>query len=142
MCPGGYFGHNCSELCQAGSYGLKCAQICECFPCHHIYGCLSKTGTEGNKICLLPNITVKHVHFFYLSKTICIFFKFWPRLTLVCVPFEKKMFQCKHQHLTLYFHWKKTEFKLIHTNNISESRKNRHQSLMTYIIMLTLLIHI
>lgn len=74
MCPGGYFGHNCSELCQAGSYGLKCAQKCECFPCHHIYGCLSKTGTEGNKICLLPNITVKHVHFFYLSKTICIFF--------------------------------------------------------------------
>lgn len=70
------------------------------------------------------------------------FFKFWPRLTLVCVPFEKKMFQCKHQHLTLYFHWKKTEFKLIHTNNISESRKNRHQSLMTYIIMLTLLVHI
>lgn len=46
-CPAGYYGINCNDVCSGPYYGLGCNQKCDCFPCHHIYGCIMTPNSTG-----------------------------------------------------------------------------------------------
>lgn len=45
-CPAGYYGINCSDVCSTSYYGIGCTTKCECYPCHHIYGCMMITTVK------------------------------------------------------------------------------------------------
>lgn len=39
VCPPGYHGDNCTDICSDNHFDYGCGQTCTCSPCHHIYGC-------------------------------------------------------------------------------------------------------
>lgn len=53
VCPEGYNGTNCSEVCYPPTYGPECKQTCNCSSCHHIYGCNTTSGKEGELVAVI-----------------------------------------------------------------------------------------